>query len=265
MMGNRMMKPRKNQRRQQSELLPSGVASALRLLGVSPALILNGLKCRDAQPADASIPIPRTICRTHRPPRLRLHHFAFHIILSFTSLTILSAADAQQSERRAIKHQITGLFQPDREQDLKDLFEKQADKFPGIKLVSIDFANAEATFDYDPAKVFPGAKPEQIVERFDNLLRDATRHTFGVKPLCPVERDKLKRIEIPVVGLDCKACSLAAYEMVYKLKGVEMATASFKTGKVTAWIDPEQIDQAEIEMVLKQRGVQLVSTSEKND
>ena len=265
MMGNRMMKPRKNQRRQQSELLPSGVASALRLLGVSPALILNGLKCRDAQPADASIPIPRTICRTHRPPRLRLHHFAFPIILSFASLTILSAADAPQSERPPIKHQITGLFQPDREQDLKDLFEKRADKFPGITLVRIDYEQAEAHFDYDPAKVFPGAKPEQIVERFDNLLRDATRHTFGVKPLCPVERDKLKRVEIPVVGLDCKACSLAAYEMVYKLKGVEMATASFKTGKVTAWIDPKKIDQAEIEMALKQRGVQLVSTSEKND
>lgn len=265
MMGNRMMKPRKNQRRQQSELLPSGVASALRLLGVSPFAILNGGRQNDGQTADIAFPSHRTIRSVFHPPRLRLHHFAFHIILSFTSLTILSAADAPQSERPPIKHQITGLFQPDREQDLKDLFEKRADKFPGIKLVSIDFANAEATFDYDPAKVFPGAKPEQIVERFDNLLRDATRHTFGVKPLCPVERDKLKRIEIPVVGLDCKACSLAAYEMVYKLKGVEMATASFKTGKVTAWIDPEKIDQAEIEMVLKQRGVQLVSTSEKND
>lgn len=141
---------------------------------------------------------------------------------------------------------------------MKDLFEKRADKFPGIKLVRVDYEHAEAHFDYDPAKVFPGAKPEQVVERFDNLLRDATRHTFGVKPLCTVERDKLKRVEIPVVGLDCKACSLAAYEMVFKLKGVELATASFKDGKVTALIDPEQIDQAEIEMTLKQRGVQLV-------
>ncbi len=256
MMGNRMMKTKK---------LLSGVASAPWFPGVSPALILNGLQCRDAQPADASIQIPRTICRTQRPPRLRLHHFAFPIILSFAFAAVVPAADTPESERTPIKHQITGLFLPEREQDLKDLFKQHADKFPGINLVSIDFANAEVTFDYDPAKVFPGAKPEQIVERFDNLLRDATRHTFGVKPLCPVERDKLKRVEIPVVGLDCKACSLAAYEMVYKLKGVEMATASFKTGKVTAWIDSEKIDQAEIEMVLKQRGVQLVSSGEKKD
>ena len=84
-----------------------------------------------------------------------------------------------------------------------------------------------------------------------------------MKPLRTIERDKLKRIEIPIVGLDCKACSLAVYEMVYKLQGVELATASFKEGKLTALIDPEQIDQAEIEKVLKQRGVQLAQPEEK--
>jgi hypothetical protein len=45
--------------------------------------------------------------------------------------------------------------------------------------------------------------------------------------------------------------------MVYRLKGVERATSSFKEGKLTALIDPEKIDRTEIEMVLKQRGVQL--------
>ena len=123
--------------------------------------------------------------------------------------------------------------------------------------MSIDFANAEAGVDYDPAKAFPGANPEQVVERFDNLLRGASNHTFGVKPLRTVEKDKLKLVEIPVVGLDCKACSLAVYEMVYKLKGVEHATASFKEGRVTALIQPELTDRVEIEMVLKQRGVQI--------
>ncbi len=156
---------------------------------------------------------------------------------------------------KLIKHQITGLFSTDREQDLRDVFVK----LPEFKLVSIDFANAEAGFEYDPAKAFPGAKPEQIVERFDNLLRGASNHTFGVKPLRTVEKDKLKMVEIPVVGLDCKACALAVYEMVYKLKGVEHATASFKEGRVTALIQPELTDRVEIEMVLKQRGVQIKS------
>lgn len=166
-------------------------------------------------------------------------------------------ADDPPADRKPVRHQITGLFCPEREQDLKDVFVRQADRFPDIRLVSIDYDNAEASFDYDPAKAFPGAKPDQIVERFDDLLRNATRHTFGIKPLRTIERDKLRLVEIPIAGLDCKACSLAVYEMVYRLKGVERATASFKAGRMTALIDPAQIDQIEIERVLKERGVTL--------
>lgn len=153
-----------------------------------------------------------------------------------------------------IKHQITGLFCPEREQDLRELFERSLTKF---KLVSIDYANAEATFDYDPVAAFPGAKPEQLVERFDNELRSASKSTFGAKPLRTIATDKLKRIEIPIVGLDCKACSLAAYEIVARLKGVEQAQASFKEGRVTVLVDAEKIDQAELESALKQRGVTI--------
>ena len=179
-----------------------------------------------------------------------LHDF---VIMILSPLFILSLANADD-EPKLTKHQITGLFSPDREKDLREVFEQ---KLPQFKLISIDFKNAEASFDYDPTKIFPGAKPEQIVERFDNELRNATRHTFGAKPLRTIEKDKLKLVEIPIVGLDCKACSLAVYEMLYRLKGVELATASFKEGKLTALIDPEKIDRVEIEMTLKQRGVQI--------
>lgn len=184
----------------------------------------------------------------------RCTSFAVHdfVIMILSPLFILSLATAE--EPKPIKHQITGLFSPDREKDLRDVFEQ---KLPQFKLLSIDFKNAEATFEYDPAKIFPGAKPEQVVERFDNELRNATRHTFGAKPLRTIEKDKLKLVEIPIVGLDCKACSFAVYEMIYRLKGVEQATASFKDGKLTALIDPDKIDRTEIEMTLKQRGVQF--------
>lgn len=162
-------------------------------------------------------------------------------------------ADDAAKPAEPVKHQITGMFSADRVQDLKEVFAK----LPNIKLVKVDFENAEATVEYDPAKAFPGAKPEQIVEQFDNQLRGVSSSTFGVKPLRSIEKEKLKLIEIPVVGLDCKACCLAAYESVYKLKGVERATASFKEGRVTALVNPELIDRVELEMALKQRGVQL--------
>jgi copper chaperone CopZ len=164
----------------------------------------------------------------------------------------VSAADKPAAVQTS-KHQVTGLFMKEREQDLREVVEQ----LPQFKLVSIDFANAEAVFEYDPAKAFPGAKPEQVVERFDNLLRSASKGTFGIKALRSMPLEKLQRVEIPVAGLDCKACCLAAYESIYKLAGVESATASFREGWVTALIDPAKIDRARLEDALKKRGVQL--------
>ncbi len=168
------------------------------------------------------------------------------MILCFMILSANARADT-------IKHQVTGLFMKEREQDLREVIEK----IPQVKLVSIDFKNAEATFAYDPVKVCPGAKPEQFIQRFDSLVRSASNHAFGIKPLRSVPLDKLRLVEIPSAGLDCKACCLAAYEAVYKLEGVERATASFREGRVTALIDPEKTDRAKLEAALKKRGVQL--------
>ena len=171
---------------------------------------------------------------------------SFLMILFFIILCPSARADT-------IKHQITGLFMKERVPDLREAVANM----PQVKLVSIEFANAEATFDYDPRKLFPGAKPQEFLGRFDNLLRSASHHTFGVKPLRKVPLERLRLIEIPVAGLDCKACSLAAYEAVYRLEGVERATASFREGRVTALIDLGKIDRAKLVDALKKRGVQV--------
>jgi copper chaperone CopZ len=170
------------------------------------------------------------------------------LFVTLCSMILCGSARADQ-----IKYQVTGLFSPDREQDLREVVQS----IPQVNLVSIDFTNAEVTFEYDPAKVFPGAKPEERIQRFDNLLVTASHRTFGVKPLRSVPLDKLQLIEIPVAGLDCKACSLAAYEAVYKLNGVERATASFREGRVTALIDPAKIDRARLVDALEKRGVDV--------
>ena len=177
------------------------------------------------------------------------------LVMAAVNIGLATAhAEEKPTEPKLIKHQITGLFCPEREADLRELI---ARKLPQFKLMNVDYDNAEAAFDYDPTKAFPGAKPDQMIERFDNELRNASRHTFGAKPLRTIPKDKLKLVEFLIVGLDCKASSLAVYESIYRLKGVELATASFKEGKATALIDPEKIDRVEIEMALKQRGVQL--------
>lgn len=179
--------------------------------------------------------------------------------LAIVGFVSVGLAEDKPDSTQSITHQVTGLFSADRVKDL----EKTVEKLSGMQLVRVDFATAEAVFKYDPAKIFPKATPEQTVEQFDNLLKQASRHTFGIKPLCKTPREELKLLEIPVVGLDCKACCLAAYEAIYKLEGVEQATASFKEGLVTAWIDPAKTERKVLEEALRKKNVTLKDSPEK--
>ena len=189
--------------------------------------------------------------KTMRHPRHLILAPLLIICLWFGSATM--QAEDKPSAPKQFRHQITGLFSPDREQDLREVFAK----LPKFKLVSIDYKNAEAIVEYDPAKLWSGEKPERYLEIFHGELQNASRGTFGAKPLRTLPLEKLKRIEIPVEGLDCKGCSFAAYRMIYQLPGVESATASFKEGKVTALIDPDKTDRAKLEKALQQGGVQI--------
>lgn len=167
----------------------------------------------------------------------------------------VARAEDKPEALKTFKHQVTGLFSPDRVADL----EKAAANLKDVQLVKVDFVTAEAEFRYDPAKAFNNAPPEKIVEQFDNQIKQASRHTFGIKPLCTTPRDQLKLVKIEVLGVDCKACSLGAYEAIYKEPGVEQATASFKEGLVTAWIHPGKTEQSMLEEALLRRNVLLKS------
>jgi len=158
-----------------------------------------------------------------------------------------------RAEPQNFTHHVFGLFSPDREADLREAVAK----LPGVAVVSVDFDRAEVVFNYDPGVAFKGVKPEKIVERFDNDLRGKSHSTFGILPPVTVPREKLTRIEIPVSGLDCKACCFVAYQSVAKIEGVAQAAASFRDGRVTALIDAEKTSTAALEEALKKRGVTL--------
>lgn len=163
-----------------------------------------------------------------------------------------SSANADPHEQHVV-YRVTGLFMPEREADLR----KTVEKIPGVTVISVNFDHGEATFAFDPKTAFPDTKPDKILERFDQLLKKASRSTFGVKPVCTIPRDKLKLVEFPIQGLDCKACSLFVYETLAKEEGVEQATASFKDGLATALIDPEKTSREKLEAVLKKREIPL--------
>lgn len=172
--------------------------------------------------------------------------------MALLCLCILQASLVQAEETK-IRVRVTGLFSPDREKDLRTLFAE----WPEYKLSTVDFQYAEAVLEFDSGKLFPKAASDKVITALDNKVRGASQGTFGIKPLCMIPRDKLQRVEIKVEGLDCKACSLAAYEIVAKIEGVEQATSSFREGRITALIDPEKTQKTALEEALKKRGVTL--------
>ncbi|MBV8879432.1 MAG: hypothetical protein JO332_05695 [Planctomycetaceae bacterium] len=152
-----------------------------------------------------------------------------------------------------VKHRVTGLYNPEREADLREAVRKLAD----VTIASIDFDTAEVTFSYDPLKLLGKGNEKQLLERFDNMIRQASGHTFGIRALNATPKEKLTRVQIPVLGLDCKGCELSAYEAIFKIDGVEQATCSFKASLMTALIDPEKTNKAALEDALKKRNVTL--------
>lgn len=150
-------------------------------------------------------------------------------------------------------HRVTGLFSREREADLRESVKRMTD----VELVSIDFDKGEAVFRYDPAVFFKGVKEKERIQRFDDWLRKASHHTFGIRPARETAWDKLQAVEIAVAGLDCRACELATYEAIAKIDGVEHATASYKDGKVTARIDPAKTTRDALVDALKKRSVSV--------
>jgi hypothetical protein len=141
-------------------------------------------------------------------------------------------------------HRVAGLFQPDRADDLK----RAMDAHPTAKLLAVDYDHGRATFSYDPKIV--------STESLNQFLAKAA---FGILPPQDAPPDKLTTVEIDIVGLDCKGCALGAYWCVYKLEGVDHATASFHTGKLIAAIDPTKTNRAALEDALKKKQVTLKS------
>jgi hypothetical protein len=173
-------------------------------------------------------------------------------LLAFTCAAFADDKAAKpEPKAERTTYRVTGLFDKSREKALRDAFGEVAD----IKLVAVNFDDAEITVEFAPAKLFPGQKPERVVELVSDRVRQATHHTFAVHARRTVARDKLKEVVIPAAGCDCKACCLAAYEIVARIDGVYQATASFKDGRVTALIDPAKTDKAALEDALRKRGV----------
>ena len=138
-------------------------------------------------------------------------------------------------EDKEYRWRLTSLFQRDRVEEVRQAIESMN---PEVKVLDIDYSTSIATLKFDAKKLYPGARTEKnLVYQFGQSLRTHTRGVVESLAIPDTPTDKIKEVTIPIAGLDCKGCSYGAYLSVYKLPGVDYATASFHKGELYARID----------------------------
>ena len=182
------------------------------------------------------------------------------------ALLVGLAAGPAPAAEALVRCRITGLFQPDRVDDLRrqagTLRLGDGDESAEIKLVDVEYDNAEATFAYDPeVRPLKTATPGQVRERIDHLLRAASRGAFSALPPSTLPAEHRQEIRIGVAGLDCKGCAFGAYRALAKLDGVDRATVDFKRGIVTARVDPAKTNLDALVAALKKAEVEVLESS----
>lgn len=154
----------------------------------------------------------------------------------------------------AVTLRLIGLFMPER----VDAFRELISQFPEAQLQSINFETAETTLQFAAdSELFRNAKPEQIVERLNNRVRQLSTGLFSLTATGSIPHAQLEKLQFRIVGLDCDACSLAVHDILARADGVAHVIASFRDGLAIAWIDPELTNRQTLQMLLEQRRVTL--------
>lgn len=186
---------------------------------------------------------------------------------TFTLGILLLAASPACAENVEVKFRLTGLFQPDRVEDLR----RQAGELRAnrespvdVRLVKVDYETATVTFRYDnDSQSFKNRNPEQVRDQINNLLQHVSRGSFNLFPLSELKPDDLREEQIAVAGLDCKGCAYGAYRAIAMIDGVERGVVSFKDGFVKAWINPQKTNRGKLIEALKMAQVDVTETPAK--
>lgn len=176
-------------------------------------------------------------------------------------IVALFVSQSLWAEDVQVQYRLTGLFQPDRVEDLRSQAGELRSDRNGpveVRLVNVNYDTAVATFRYDSdSQHFKNRKPEQVLEHLNNMLRGVSRGSFSAFPLSDLKPEDGREEKISVAGLDCKGCAYGAYRAIATIDGVERAIVSFKDGHVTARIDPKKTSREALVSSLKKAQIDV--------
>ncbi|MBL6725117.1 MAG: DUF1592 domain-containing protein [Rubripirellula sp.] len=173
------------------------------------------------------------------------------------TITTTDPSDLQRQRKMTFKEEdqmtvrVLGLFIKEQ----SDSFNKALQRIDELRLVAINFEKAEATIQY--ADSLASGTTSEITERLNQRVRQHTSGIFSIQTLGKIPHDQFEKAEIEIVGLDCKACSLAVHDLIVSIDGVTHATADFESGKAYAWFDASKCSAATIKDRLTESGVTL--------
>lgn len=156
---------------------------------------------------------------------------------------------------RTVTVRVEGFFEPERVAAFRNVIERM----PEARIITVDFDRAEAALAFAPESRFlnGATDPGQVVPRLANRVREVSDHRFSLAPVDPFDRAKLVRVDLPIRGLDCDACSFGVYHLLLREEGVHRVTASFGDRLASAWIDPDATNEEKLVEALERRGVVL--------
>lgn len=160
----------------------------------------------------------------------------------------------QFDDDHTVNVRVQGLFMPEQ----VAAFKSEMQRFPEAEVASVNYDTAVAAIRFAAeSDLFRNATPEQVVERLNDRVRQLSQGLFSVRAIGANSNAPLEKIDLPVIGLDCMACSLALHDILTRQEGVVHATASFRDGMATAWVEPGKISREDLAESLKKSGVTL--------
>ncbi|MFO7991127.1 MAG: copper ion binding protein, partial [Thermoplasmata archaeon] len=113
--------------------------------------------------------------------------------------------------------------------------EKSLDKLEGIDKSNVSYASEQASIEYDPSKI-----------KMDDVSKAVEEAGYSVY--------QGERIDMPIEGMTCAACSQANQKALEKLDGVISANVNLTTEKATINYIPGKVHRSDLVRAVKKTG-----------
>jgi Cu+-exporting ATPase len=119
----------------------------------------------------------------------------------------------------------------------------------GVKKADVNFATEKAVLEYDSEKI--------SLEDIGEAIKDA-----GYDAVLPSEREKIREINLRIVGMTCAACVAAVERALKKLEGVEDAVVNLATERAFVKYNPRLISIIDLREAVRNAGYDVSEEEE---